>query len=33
MDIFRLDEDGKLIDHGDVLQRVPEKSANSHTMF
>jgi predicted SnoaL-like aldol condensation-catalyzing enzyme len=32
IDIFRF-ENGKIVEHWDVVQEVPEKSANSHPMF
>src|SRR4030095_7269628 len=33
IDICRLDEAGKVVEHWDVLQVVPPKSANSNGMF
>jgi len=32
MDIFRV-ENGKLVEHWDAMQEVPERSANRNTMF
>jgi predicted SnoaL-like aldol condensation-catalyzing enzyme len=32
VDLFRL-ENGKIVEHWDVLQAVPEKSINPHPMF
>lgn len=33
IDIFRLDEDGKVVEHWDVLQVIPEHSANENGLF
>ena len=33
MDFFRFDENGKIVEHWDSMQEIPEKSVNGNTMY
>ena len=33
MDFFRFDENGKICEHWDAMQQIPESSANGNTMY
>ncbi len=33
MDFFRFDENGKIVEHWDAIQQVPETSAHNNTMY
>jgi predicted SnoaL-like aldol condensation-catalyzing enzyme len=33
MDFFRFDDKGKICEHWDAIQKIPEKSANPNTMY
>lgn len=33
MDFFRFDQNGKICEHWDAIQQIPEESANPNTMY
>lgn len=33
MDFFRFDDQGKIVEHWDAMQQIPDSSANGNTMY
>ena len=33
MDFFRFDEDGRIVEHWDSMQQIPDRSENGNTMY
>ena len=33
MDLFRFDEQGKIVEHWDAIQEIPERAANENKMY
>ena len=33
MDFFRFDEEGKIVEHWDAMQQIPESTENGNTMY
>lgn len=33
MDFFRFDQDGKIVEHWDAIQQIPDETKSGHTMY